>query len=164
MADRKFGPGVDHEIWSRIPAAAGGEIGHRLWCAVIREVAAATLERKPASQPSSEDSNALTPEDLASEWQNDALPVNASIAWVLGELDYFRDIDLSWEEKISLSGEACGYASDIVWDLQGKLEEYPDARDAVTEDAVEDFFVEWRTGFLLRVLRAAEALAVEEPK
>jgi len=82
----------------------------------------------------------------------------------LGELDYFRDIDLSWEEKISLSGEACGYASDIVWDLQGKLEEYPDARDAVTEDAVEDFFVEWRTGFLLRVLRAAEALAVEEPK
>jgi len=164
MADRKYGTGSDHEIWSRILAAGGDELGHRLWCVVIREVAAATLERKRGSQPSSEDSDALTSEVLASEWQNDALPVDASIAWVLGELDYFRDIDLSWEEKISLSGEACGYASDIVWDLQGKLEEYPDARDAVTEDAVEDFFVEWRTGFLLRVLRAAEALAVEEPK
>jgi hypothetical protein len=136
---------------------ASDNLTHRLWCEAIREVSTAISE-----QSSVNDLDESEPDRLAKEWQDEALPANANLAWVLGSLDYFRDIDLSWDEKISLSGAACGYPSDVVWDLTGQLSEYPDARDAVTEESVEDFYSEWRTRFLRRVLQEVEALTAEE--
>ena len=44
----------------------------------------------------------------------DALATDGRLSW--------RDLD----EKIGLSGNACGYVVDVVWDLTGILEEYPD--------------------------------------
>jgi hypothetical protein len=157
MNNRSWGTPKDWEVWARLLVAADDGLAHRLWCAVIREVAAAA-----SAQTSLSEADESEADNLVNEWQNESLPAGSDIAWVLGELDYFRDIDLSWDEKISLAGEACSYASDVVWDLTGRLAEYPDARDAITEGLVEDFFSEWRTRFLLRVLRAAEALKAEK--
>lgn len=157
MNDRSWGTPKDREVWARLLTAANDDLAHRLWCAVIREVAAAASEQSSLGELDESEAD-----NLVREWQDEALPASADLAWVLGELDYFRDIDLSWNEKVSLSGEACGYPSDVVWDLKERLSEYPDAQDAVTEESVEDFFSEWRTRFLLRVLQAAEGLKATE--
>ena len=143
---------MDREIWSRILPSAHDNLAHQLWCAVIRKVAAKAIGQNYSN--GEEETG-----ERIKEWQNEALPANAQLAWVLGELDYFRDIDLSWDEKISLAGKACGYASDVVWDLTGRLEEYPDARETVTEEAVEDFYDEWRTRFLLKVFKVTETMS-----
>lgn len=156
MKDDSLGPPKDREVWARLLNVASDNLAHRLWCAAIREVATAISE-----QTSVNDLDESEPDRLAKEWQDEALPANANLAWILGELDYFRDIDLSWDEKLSLSGEACGYSSDVVWDLTGRLSEHPDAKAAVTEESVEDFYSEWRTRFLRRVLQQAEALRAE---
>lgn len=145
---------MDREIWSRILPSADDNLAHLLWCAVIREVAAKAIGQNYS------DGEEET-EERIKEWQNEALPANAHLAGVLGELDYFRDIDLSWDEKISLAGKACGYVSDVIWDLTGRLEEFPDAREAVTEEAVEDFYDEWRTRFLRKVLKVTETMSAE---
>ena len=148
-----WGPPKDREVWARLLTVASNDLAHRLWCAVIREIATAVSERSSA-----DDGDESEPDRLAKEWQDEALPVNANLAWVLDELDYFREIDLSWDEKLSLSGESCGYSSNVIWDLTGRLSEIPDARDAVTEESIEDFYSEWRTRFLRRALQEVEAL------
>lgn len=153
MNDHSWGTPKDREIWARLLTAANDELAHRLWCAVIREVGAAVSEQASLCNP-----DAGNADSLIEEWLSMSLPACADLAWVLGEFDYFQDIDLSWDEKVSLSGEACGYSSDAVWDLTGRLSEYPDACDAVTEEAVEDFYQEWRSRFLRRVLQEVEAL------
>lgn len=96
------------------------------------------------------------PNNLVQEWQNSSMPHQSTLAWVVGKYDYYRKNDVSWEEKVSLAGEACGYTSDAVWDIKNRPEGCPDAQDAVTEESVEDFFVEWRTRFLERVLKEAK--------
>ena len=151
MNNQSWGTPKDHEVWAQLLKRADDNLAHQLWCAVIREVAAKAIGQKYS------DGEEET-EERIKEWQNEALPANAHLALVLGELDYFRDIDLSWDEKISLAGKACDYASDVVWDLTGRLEEYPDARKAVTEEAVENFYVEWRTRFLRKVLNVLETM------
>ncbi len=157
MKDDGWGSPKDREVWARLLTVASDNLAHRLLCAVIREVATAISE-----QSSVNDFDESEPDRLVKEWQDDALPDNADLALVLGRLDYFRDIDLSWDERLSLSGEACGYSSDVIWDLTGQLSEYPDAQVAVTEESVEDFYSEWRTRFLRRVLQEAEALKAED--
>lgn len=149
-----LGATVGQEIWTRLLAAVDDDLKHRLWCAVIREVATAATRQHPFN-----DDEESEIEERIKEWQDDALPANNHLAGVLGELDYFREIDLSWDEKIALAGEACGYASEVVWDLANRLDGYPDAQEAVTEEAVEDFYIEWRTRFLRKVLDVTETMS-----
>ncbi|MCG3145706.1 MAG: hypothetical protein HONDAALG_03357 [Gammaproteobacteria bacterium] len=151
-----YGTGKDQEVWSLILKSAGDDLAHRLWCAVIREVA--TVALAPALL---DDPDELGPDDLVSEWQNEALPSGANLTLILGELDYFRDTDLSWDERMALAGTACGSPSDVVWDLKDRLFGSPDAQDAVTEESVEDFFCEWRTRFFLETLRVVEGLKAD---
>jgi hypothetical protein len=159
MKDDSWGPPKDLEVWTRLLTMASDNLAHRLWCAIIREIATAVSERS-----SVDDWDESEPDRLAKEWQDEALPYGANLAWILGELDYIREIDLSWDEKLSLSGEACGYSSDVISDLKGQLSEYPDAREAVTEEAVEDFYSEWRTRFLRRVFQEVKSLNAEGEK
>ena len=142
------------------------DLRHRLWVSVILEIAAYIIEQNRKSNaatieakmdPFDDDIDNLKYE-LVNEWIEDALPAGNDLAFVLGELDYFRDIDLSWEEKVSLSGKPCSYASSVVWDLKDKLECYPDAQEAVTEEVVESFYTFWRTHFLKTVLAAANSV------
>lgn len=109
-----------------------------------------------------DDMDGPDPDAVATGWLSDSLPTYANLALVLGQVDYFRNIDLAWDETLSLSGEACGFTSDVVYDLKDWLEGIPDAQDAVTEKSVELFFAEWRTRFLRRVLCEAEALKSKE--
>lgn len=154
MNYQSWGTPKDHEVWAQLLKRADDNLAHQLWCAVIREVAAKAIGQKYS------DGEEET-EERIKEWQNETLPANAHLAGVIGELDYFRDIDLSWDEKICLSGKACGDVDAVVWDLTGRLEEYSDAREAVTEEAVEDFYVEWRTRFLRKVLDVTETISSE---
>ncbi len=158
MEPIRFGGGVDAEIWASILSAGGPAIEHDLWCAAIRAVAAAVLMDRGWKPPPPDDEDDSEPDILASKWLDDSMPHGAALTWIIGELDYFRDIDLVWYELVSLSGDACGYTTDVVGDLKGILFHSPDARDAVTEQLVEDFYDEWRTRFLRRVLREAEVL------
>jgi hypothetical protein len=165
MAGRRFGPDVDRELWTMILPAGGDRLEHELWCAVVRAVATAVLTEQGLLPPlvmQDEDMDLADPDALAAEWLNECLPFDADIACVLGELDYFRNIDLTWDETLSFSGEACGFpTSYVVCALKDWLEGVPAAQDAVTEESVEMFFVEWRTRFLRRVVREAEVLKNE---
>jgi hypothetical protein len=158
VADECWGSDVDQTTWNSILLAGGDALSHDLWCAVIRTVAAAVLAVNRTDGSASATQDDCDVDALIADWQNDSMPVCANLGFVLGEYDYFRDIDMSWDEKVSLSGMACGYPSDVVWDLKNRLEDNPDAQDGVTEDSVEEFFSEWRTRFLRRVFQEAEAI------
>jgi len=162
MADNRWGPGVDWESWNSLLAAGPESLTHELWRAVIRAVAAAVISKGRPDGVPSEHSVEDDAECLIAEWQDTSLPHSATLALVLGEYDYFRDIGLSWDEKVSLSGRACTYAADAVGDLHCRLDGLPDAQEAVSEESVEDFYVEWRTRFLKRVLREAAVLRAGE--
>ena len=156
MKLNRWGSTVDQETWARLLSVADDDLKHRLWCTVIREVATAATRQPPFDDDEESESEARI-----TEWQNTTLPANNHLAWVLGELDYFRELDLSWDEKIALAGKACGYASDVAWDLANRLDGYPDAQEALTEETVEDFYVEWRTRFLRKVLDVTETISSE---
>jgi hypothetical protein len=158
MADQRWGSAVDREAWNSLFLAGGEFFTHDLWCAVIRTIAAAVVAKTRRERPSSEQVDDCEPDELITDWQNRSMPTAATLVFVVGEYDYFYDIDMSWDEKLSLSGEACGYPLDVVRDLTDRLDGDPDAQDAVTEESVEQFFSEWRTRFLQRVLREATAL------
>lgn len=162
MADNRWGYGVDRETWSAMLAAGPESLTHALWCAVIRTVATAVIAKGRRDGVPAEHSVEDDAECLIAEWQDASMPHSATVGSVLGEYDYFRDIDLSWDEKVSLAGEACGYAMDVVGDLHDRLDWLPDAQDAITQESVEDFYIEWRTCFLKRVLREAAALRTGE--
>jgi len=162
MAITRFGFAADRNTWSRLLDVAGEQLSHRLWRAVIREIASAVLERDdPDLFHAAEDDGGQ--EELLSDWMHDALPVSADLALILGELDYFRDRGLAWDEEISLSGDACGCPLDVVDDLRAKLDGYPwESAEAITTEVVEMFYAEWRTRFLQRVLKEARNLVPEE--
>jgi len=162
MVDQRRGPNGNREVWNSILLAGDDVLTHELWCAVIRAVATTVLTRIRAERPSSEQPDDCDPDILVAEWQDASMPYEATLAWVVGEYDYFRDIDMSWDEKVSLSGKACGFVSDVVWDLKDILDFSPDAQDAVTEESVEEFFSEWRSRFLQRVLQEAAAFTVTD--
>jgi hypothetical protein len=86
------------------------------------------------------------------------------VVWIgRREDDYFRNMDLTWDETILFSGGAFGRPIDIVvWELKDQLEHSLDAQDAVTEGSVEVYFAEWRTRFLRRVLQEAQALEADK--
>jgi len=93
--------------------------------------------------------------ELIDTWLDDALPSDNHLLFILGESDYFRDPDLSWDEKINLSGDPLPYYSHVVRDLKEKMKFYPDAQDAITDELVDTFYTFWRTRFLKNVLKAA---------
>lgn len=144
------------EEWQRILPAAPTSLAHEFWCAIARSVA---REHLLALQGVSTDTLDDRVEELVSEWLDDSLPAGDDLGLILGELDYFRGIDMSWDEKVSFSGEACGYLADATSDLKSLVERYPDAEAAITEELVEWFYSDWRSRFFSRVLREAEGLA-----
>lgn len=147
------------EVWPEILSRSSDHLAHQLWCAVIREIAEAVVKQERIAD---EDGSAA--EDLIDDWQDEALPGSADLAFVLGNFEYFSEMGLSWDEKMSLAGDACGYAYDAVWDLHNLLDGIPAAQEVVTEESVEDFYQEWRKQFLLRVLQEAEGLAKHKPR
>jgi hypothetical protein len=159
------GSSIDREIWSQLMGAGDENLSHRLWVAVIYEVAEAAAEQNLKTQNSHESNSTRTSrediEDLQQEllntWLSDSLPADDLID-IVGDSYYFIDMDLSWDEKISFSGEACKYTDVVCCDLKEMLDCYPDAQDAITEDRVESFYMFWRTRFCKTVLNAAMQL------
>jgi hypothetical protein len=141
--------------WRRLLSAATDDVAHNLWCASAWTVATDHLLQKNMETTESLDDRV---EALVGAWLDESLPYNHDLASILGELIYFREIDLSWDEKVSFSGAACGYLADATWDIKSRLHMHPDAEAAVTEDLVEEFYAEWRSRFFSRVVREAEAL------
>lgn len=160
------GSSIDREIWSQLIGAGDENLSHRLWVAVIYEVAEAASEQNLKTQNSHEsNSTSASREDiedlqreLLNTWLSDSLPVGDDLISILGNSYYFIDMDLSWDEKISFSGEACKYTDVVCWELKEMLDCYPDAQDAITEDRVEAFYMSWRTHFCKTVLNAAMQL------
>lgn len=151
-----YGSGVDRQTWDALQDL---DMSHELWCSVIRSIAREVIARSTGRVLDSEDrSDEVKVFDLVSEWQNSTIPAGAELAWILGEFDYFRDIGLSWDEKISLAGKACRYVADAAWDIGNLLEHAPNAKEAITEELIESFYQEWRTRFLQRALLEAKAL------
>jgi len=146
-------------VWSQIEIEAGDEIRHRLWCALIREVAQFDVER--SGEDPDEWSDSIARKIL--EWQNELLPCSSDLSLILGELDYFQNLDMAWDERFPLSGRTY-FDPTIVWDLKCMLDDHPDARDAVTVELVEDFYSDWRTAFLLRILEAVKSLNEDRDK
>lgn len=152
----------DDQIWARLLTAGGPVTQDALWISAIRTVAEQVLLREGREQPFDEESDEEGMlEDRITDWLNEELPCDADVAWVVRDIGYFREIDLTWEEKICFVGEACGYNAEVVDDLKVSLSEYPEAREAITPDGVEEFYAEWRTRFLMRVLHEAEALLAD---
>lgn len=156
-----YGSGVDRQTWGALQDL---DMSHQLWCSVIRSIAREVVARSTGrvldSEGRSDEDEVF---DLVSDWQDSTIPAGAELACILGELDYFRDIGLSWDEKISFAGTACGYAADVAWDIRNRLEHAPNAKDAITEDLIESFYEEWRTRFLHRALHEAKALNTGDP-
>ncbi len=159
-----WGLGIDVKTWNALLAAGPPSLTHELWCAAIRAVAGAILADARAGEASGPELEDDAPDELVESWQEESMPSSATIAEVLGDdlRLYLSDLGVSWDEKVSLVGEACGSALDIADDLHGRLEGLPDAQDAITEETVEDFYAEWRTRFLERVLRETSALRTRE--
>lgn len=159
MKGDSYGPVADQEVWIALLVAGGDALTHDLWCAVIRGIARAVLARIPGAIGPNDEEYEGEVEGLVADWQCETCPSGASLIWILGECDYFYNIDLNWDEKMWLgSGKACGYSSDVVDDLWPQLEANPDAQEAVTEELVDDFFWMWRTHFLRRVLTEAQSI------
>ena len=98
MTDNRFKP---REIWNSLFLAGGDELEHELWCVVIRRVATNVLGKALGKSPwrvADEER-----ESLITTWQDDSMPHSAGLAWAIGEYDYFRDLDLCWDEKLSLT-------------------------------------------------------------
>ncbi len=126
-----------------------------MWVTIIESVAKSVVEKTININDYSKDDIDEKETELIETWLDDAMPFNDHLADVLGELDYFRDIASSWDEKIDLSGEPCGYCADVILHLRDELEYVPDAQEAITEDAVQSFYLFWRSRFLKQVLEAA---------
>lgn len=156
-----YGAEVDRQTWGALQDL---DMSHDLWCSVIRSIARDVIARSTGRVLNREDrSDEDEVFDLVGEWQDSTIPASAELAWILGELDYFRDIGLSWDEKISLAGKACRYVADAAWDIRNLLEHAPNAKEAITEDLIEGFYQEWRTRFLQRALLEAKALNTGDP-
>jgi hypothetical protein len=159
-----WGSGVDDSIWAKLAYIGDVRLRHELWTCVIRAVGRSVVLRRRNLPPwaSVSDSIDEETEHLIMEWQNKTLPIHCDLAWVDGIYEYFRDIDMSWDEKISFAGPACGYPSDAVYGLSccgGCLSWcFYLTPEAITEESVEDFYLEWRSRFLRRVLNEASAL------
>ncbi len=146
-------------VWSQIVVEAGEATGDRLWCALIREIAKIAVERSGEDPEVDEldESWSYSVEQTILDWQNESLPYSSDLSLILGELDYFQNLDIPWDERFTLSGRIC-FDPSIVWDIRGVLDDYPEARDAVTDELVEDFYSDWRTAFLLRILEEVKSL------
>ena len=90
--------------------------------------------------------------DQIYQWIPDAIPT----PWWLLERDYFHcEGRFEWPEVFCFNGGGCPYPLlDVVSDLQGRLFGYVDERE-ITEELVEDFWLEWRYRFLNLVCKAA---------
>lgn len=145
-------------FWMSMLTAGGDAVEHELWCAVIRTIATEVLKSRGWKPWMAEDDDDSEPDILVREWLRGSLPLCTVLGDMLGEFDYFRDMDSEWGETVSLSGEACPCIRDIVSDLREKLFYSPHGASAVTAEVVEDFYQDWRSEFLRRVLREAEEL------
>jgi hypothetical protein len=149
-------------MWTAILTAGPNALTHDMWCAVIRAVATAVVSGQRSAGVPSEYSVEDDVECLIAEWQNESVPSSATISRALFDFEYFYDLSMAWDEKIALAGEACGYASDAVWDLHGRYWGYAEVKEAITEESVKDFYTAWRTEFLNRVLNEARGLNLAE--
>lgn len=164
---RSAGGPVDQETWCQILEATDGRVivddqilsdepvDHRLWTTLIRtvgELAAEDQTRLPRNSDGFDDHVS----QIINDWMDGSLPEYHDLAMVLGEVGYFRDRGLPWDETMEFSGPPCAYIDVVLIDLKDMLASYPDARDAVTEELIQTFFTFWRSDFLRKIQNVAE--------
>mgnify|MGYP000323574899 CR=1 FL=1 len=90
--------------------------------------------------------------DQLNEWVRESLPHGHHLIDILGEPDYFLNADESWCETFGFNGEACEWACSAAESLRDELEYFPDAKEAITEELIEDFYQFWRSRFFCNIL------------
>lgn len=151
----RWGWTVDSESWRFIFDMAEEEVLDRMRNAAIREVAAVWLERHKEWHKTDEDGRDV--ELVVGEWLSDALPSDHGLTWIVGDFVYELLDGSSWEEQFhSIESPIREDLGDIASDLRNRVDGYPDAQEAVSEELVGDFYGLWRTRFYQRVLREVE--------
>ena len=102
--------------------------------------------------------------DQLNEWVRESLPHGHHLIEILGEPDYFLNTNESWCDVFSFNDKACDWADSVAESLRGELEYFPDAKEAITEELIEDFCQFWRSRFFVSVLIKYRRLVSGEPR
>ena len=88
-----------------------------------------------------------------------SIPHDAKLVNWLGGYDYFQEWEVSWRETFCFAGDACHCPGDIAETMRTRIPSYVATEEEITEEVVEDFFVEWRAHLFHRVAKEAAKLS-----
>ncbi|WP_372717255.1 hypothetical protein [Novipirellula sp.] len=150
--------------WQSFLNNAGGDLWEKLWASAICTIARHQLEAEGV-EPSDdweerfehyEEAVEDMVENRVHQWLSRSIPHNAKLVNWLGGYDYFQEWEVSWRETFCFAGDACHCPGDIAETMRTRIPSYVATEEEITEEVVEDFFVEWRAHFFHRVAQEAE--------